>query len=110
MKPIDLIDALRKSDKYIEVIFMQGGCYQFYKVLKSIWSDAIPLMNDDQDHVITEIDGKFYDICGEVSDEESAEFMMMNAIEEELASTWSFGRNYQLKVAECPACEEPIGV
>ena len=40
-----------------------GNCYQFYKILKSVFKDAEAYY--DSNHVWTKIDGKFYDIRGE---------------------------------------------
>lgn len=43
--------------------FTHGGCYLFYRILKSYF-DCEPYY--DQDHIITKIGDKFYDITGEV--------------------------------------------
>ncbi len=47
-----------------KTFFTEGGCYLFYRVLRSYFKYAEAYY--DQDHVITKIDGKFYDISGEV--------------------------------------------
>jgi hypothetical protein len=39
-------------------------CFKFYEMLKNFYPQAIA--HHDSDHVITEIDGKFYDSTGEV--------------------------------------------
>lgn len=46
-------------------IFLYGSCMNFHLLLKSVWPDARAWSNED--HVITEIHGKFYDITGLVS-------------------------------------------
>lgn len=46
--------------------FTNGGCYLFYLILKNYYKEAQPYYN--QDHVVTLINGRFYDITGEVTD------------------------------------------
>lgn len=62
MRPIELIGAIRNSFKQSVNVYTEGGCYQFYKILKVAFPQAKAYY--DSDHVITEIDGKFYDITG----------------------------------------------
>lgn len=40
IKPIEFIDRLRQSDSYIKVIYTEGGCFQFFKILKSLYPSA----------------------------------------------------------------------
>jgi len=44
--------------------FQEGGCYLFFRILKSYFPSAEAYYN--QDHVITKIGDKFYDITGTV--------------------------------------------
>ncbi|MCY9861533.1 hypothetical protein OTK49_03250 [Vibrio coralliirubri] len=62
-------------------------------------------MSKDKDHVVTEIDGKFYDITGEVEPDEYAPFTDDDLT---LAQTWSFSRTRLLSLGECPNCDEPL--
>ena len=39
-KILSFLKALRESDFFIEYIYTRGGCYQLYKVLKSLWPSA----------------------------------------------------------------------
>lgn len=48
-------------------IFTKGSCLNFYLILRTVYPNAIPWYN--QDHIVTEIDGRFYDITGSVSNE-----------------------------------------
>lgn len=49
-----LINALRKTDPYIEAIFTNGSCYQFYKFLKVLYIEAEPYFYDfNKDHIVT---------------------------------------------------------
>lgn len=58
------ISTIRNSFIGSEKVFTSGSCYQFYKILKCVWPDAEAYY--DSDHVITKINGRFYDIKGEV--------------------------------------------
>ena len=64
-----LVDSLRKTDNYIESIFMQGGCYQFHLFLKTIFPDAIPFIHKNKDHIISKIGNKLFDITGIIENE-----------------------------------------
>jgi hypothetical protein len=50
----------------MEKIFLFGSCLNFHLILRSIFPEAKPYYNVD--HIITEIDGKYYDITGQVFD------------------------------------------
>jgi len=63
---LDFIEAIRKSREDNEIAYTNGGCYQFYKILKSVFPEAEPYYNSD--HVITKIGNNFYDISGVVTD------------------------------------------
>lgn len=65
--PLGLISAIRESIINSEIIYTNGSCYKFYKILKSVFPEAKAYYNSD--HVITEIKGKYYDITGEVRKE-----------------------------------------
>lgn len=58
------IATIRDSFIGSQQVYTEGSCYHFYLILKNVFPDAKPYY--DQDHIITEIDGKFYDITGEV--------------------------------------------
>lgn len=60
---IRIISAIRESFDNSVLVYTNGGCYKFHKILKSIFPEAKGYYNSD--HVITEIDGRFYDITGE---------------------------------------------
>ena len=102
----NVIKTLRGSDRYIETIFTQGGCYQFHLFLKSLYPYAIPYLTEDNEHVATLIHDDFYDITGNVSNEQG--YTRMRENEKREAMTWSFSRTQMLSVGECAQCEEPI--
>lgn len=60
----DVITAIRESFNGADYVYTNGSCYKFYKILKTIFPNAKAYYNSD--HVITKINGKYYDITGEV--------------------------------------------
>jgi len=60
--PLKVISAIRGSFKDSPYVYKNGSCYEFYKILRTIYPQAVPWT--DIDHVWTEIDGKWYDIDG----------------------------------------------
>ena len=104
---LTLITELRGTEKYIQAIFMYGGCYRFHLFLKKLFPDAVPYINTDKTHVITEYKGKFYDITGEVDPEGFSE---MTREDVEMAEKWSFSSKMALSLGECPHCGESIVV
>lgn len=64
MTVLGFIKTIRNSFIGADKVYTNGSCYQFYKILKYVFPQANAYY--DSDHVITEIDGKFYDITGEV--------------------------------------------
>lgn len=64
LSPEFFIQTIRESFKGSEIVYTQGSCYKFYKILKQVFPEAKAYYNSD--HVLTEIGGRFYDITGEV--------------------------------------------
>jgi hypothetical protein len=58
------ISVVRDSFIGSQQVYTEGSCYHFYLILKEVFPEAKPYY--DISHVLTEIDGKFYDITGEV--------------------------------------------
>ncbi len=110
IEPIEFINKLRESDRYIEVIYTEGSCYQFFKVLKALYPNAKPIKvkwkNTIYNHIITEIDNRYYDITGEVK---LSDYDYKYVVKEDLfeIEKWSFSKKAWLS-KECPICEEPI--
>lgn len=103
MKPEMLIKALSETDEYIKYIYLNGGCYKFYKFLKSVFPEAEPYFNVDEDHVVSKIGRCYYDITGEVE----GEYLPLSKQDIEKCERWSFSR-YNWLYKECPACGEPV--
>ena len=60
-KVLEFITTVRASFGGSIAIYTCGNCYQFYEILKIVFPDAEAF---DVGHVITKIDGNFYDIRG----------------------------------------------
>ncbi len=103
-----LVNSLRETDRYIESIFMQGGCYRFHLFLKNIFPVATPFIHKDKDHIISKIDNQFFDIKGIV--ENKNEYSPLKKSELEMVEKWSFSKWHLLQLKECPFCEELLVV
>jgi hypothetical protein len=104
---LQFINAIRKTDKYIEMIYMNGACYQFFLLLKTYFPECEPYITNEKNHVITKYNGKYYDITGQVS---GNWYTPMTDSEIDMASAWSFHRTKVIQIGECPFCGEPIVV
>ncbi|MAY54534.1 MAG: hypothetical protein CMQ37_01545 [Gammaproteobacteria bacterium] len=100
----EFIAILRESDPHIKGLFTHGSCYRFVKLLQSLFPNVVPMISADGNHAAAELDGKLYDITGEITGE------FREATVEDLVTmdSWSFDRYHMLQVGECPVCEEPI--
>lgn len=61
---LNQIAAIRASHSQMSNIFLYGSCLNLFCILKSFYPESEAFFN--QDHVVTQIDGKFYDITGRV--------------------------------------------
>ena len=100
----NFIDTIRKTDFYVEIIYMNGGCYQFHLLLKSLFG-CEAYITPNKGHVVSKYNNKYYDIMGEYTKEEPTKITEEEII---MAEKWSFYRNNKLKITECPNCESPI--
>lgn len=62
----------QKSIENNEDFFNEGGDYLLYRILKSFWPHA-EAYRDSAKHIVTKIDGRYYDITGEVKCDECDE-------------------------------------
>lgn len=110
ISPSKFLKALRESDFFIESIYMHGGCYQLYKILKTIFPSAKPYINSSMPHVATLVHGTLYDINGRIRPSEEKKFKPMTIEDMTEAEKWSFAGNNDLYYGECPNCGEPIKI
>lgn len=61
---LNLISTIRESFGSSIATYTQGNCYQFYEILKVIFPNAEAY---ESGHIYTKINGKFYDIRGELN-------------------------------------------
>lgn len=64
---LSFLRELKYSYHLNEQIYTQGSCFRLYKILQSLFLQANPYYSHLDGHWITEIDGKFYDINGEIN-------------------------------------------
>ena len=107
---LKIIKSLRESDMYIKDIFTKGGCYRFHLFLKVLYPKAIPYINQERNHVVTRVFGKYFDITGEVSSKYPNNFRPINKTDLREVKRWSFHKHSLLQITECPACAEPLCV
>ena len=69
--PTEFIRSIRESFNGSKTVYTQGSCYQFYLILKGIYPEAIAYYDDIHCHIYTKIDKKFYDIYGELTNEQT---------------------------------------
>ena len=58
------IKTIRDSFEGSINVYTEGSCYQFYRILKEVFPESVAFY--DGYHVITEIEGRYYDITGEI--------------------------------------------
>lgn len=63
-KIVNLITEIRNSHSRTVEIYTGGSCLNFHLILRSVFQEAKPYYNSN--HIVTEIDGTFYDITGVV--------------------------------------------
>lgn len=75
VEPLEFINTLRNSDDYIKIIYLNGGCYNLFKILKLLYPNAIAYKvkvtdyDDFYSHIVTRIGENYYDINGIVNTE-----------------------------------------
>lgn len=100
-----IIQAIRSSDPFIETIYLNGGCYRFYLILKEIYPEAKLYINEDENHVSAYIRGAIYDITGLCNEH----MVPATQEQEKKCQAWGFSNKYQL-ATECPYCQEAIPI
>jgi len=104
MNILTFIQELNQTDMYIHHIYSKGGCYKLHILLSKMYKNTIPYTNGN--HIITKYKGKFYDIYGEVDNQDG--FRKLKEEDIPTVSKWSFYMNNLLVLKDCPYCDEPI--
>lgn len=76
-----LIKTIKNSFKGSDYVYTAGSCYKFYEVLKEVFPEAKPLINQEGQHIVSLIDGKCYDINGLVKNPDDFGEMTKEQIE-----------------------------
>ena len=97
-KVISFIKLIRNpAPRKMCEIFTMGGCYQFYRILKQIFPEAIPYKTANRNytfeargdftfpvrHVVSKIGDRYYDIRGEFKLEKEIEFERIASMDDE---------------------------
>lgn len=62
---LEVITAIRESHPDMSELYTKGQCYNFYKILRSIYGQSVePWYDYLEGHVYSKIGGRFYDIRG----------------------------------------------
>lgn len=61
---LQFIRLIRESHKEMVNIYTKGSCLDFFFILRNVFPSARAYYNSN--HIITRIDGRYYDITGQV--------------------------------------------
>lgn len=64
MNILNFIKTIRESFIGSEIVYTKGSCYNFFLIIKEVYPNAQCYY--DENHVITKLGNKYYDITGEV--------------------------------------------
>jgi len=64
--PEHFIATIRDSFKDAEYVYLNGSCFEFYKILKCVFPDAEPYYDAVTCHIFTKIGSGYYDIRGRI--------------------------------------------
>ena len=102
---LEFIEAVRASFVGADHVYTNGSCYQFFKILKVVYPDAIAYY--DNDHIISKIGNKYYDITGEVEKGKHTTLDGYNSDTSIKTAKWSMYSNV-LYCEDCDSCSPLI--
>lgn len=102
--PLALIEAVNNADPLMAEVFTKGGCFQLFVILQSVFAGARAFIDDDKGHVVTWIEGVYYDINGAYPGEDA--LREMSRAEQDTASRWRFSKNMAVGFKKCIHCLE----
>lgn len=63
---LNFLTVVRYSFHDAPLVYTRGGCYGLYQILKVVYPSAVAYFDDaEQEHILTKIEGRYYDINGE---------------------------------------------
>lgn len=86
---LNYIIELRSSIPNSVYRYLHGDCYKLARTLVNIFGGEV-YMNNQRDHAIAKIRGKYYDINGSISLKHSDQYHIADNIEHKMASSWSY--------------------
>lgn len=91
MNPVLFIETIRSGNPYAVDIYTKGGCYNFHEILLAKYPESEAFY--DGDHVITKIEGEYYDITGKVK---SVNHIRMTQEDKDEAKQWK--KDFKLNI------------
>lgn len=85
------IAKVRDSFIGSQQVYTEGSCYHFYLILKEVFPDAEPWY--DNEHIVTKIGDKFYDITGEIRRDELDMFKYQRLPSYQLKAPYNIYKN-----------------
>lgn len=82
------IKSVRESFPDAPIIYTFGGCFGFFKILKTVFPIAKTYRTKDYKHVVAKIGNRYYDIYGECVDISSKPKYDYEKISKEQEETW----------------------
>lgn len=101
---LNIITNIRESFYGSIFVYTNGSCYQFFKILNSIYPEAEACFKDN--HIVSKIDGKYYDINGEINDD----FIPLNEVDSEIIKSIVNNKYGVSGYIECPNCYDVFKV
>lgn len=85
---IAFIKAVRESFPDAPIIYRYGGCYGFHLILKEVYPTADPFVTANNDHIVTRINDRFYDVLGEYVNNDGELFDKVKKLTEKQKEYW----------------------
>lgn len=79
------------AHRILKKVYQRGNCYMFAKTLQFVFPQAV-LYNYQYfgHHVVACIGGVFYDITGQIEDQDLTDYFVLTEEQERIARTWCY--------------------
>ena len=64
---IPFLRELKYSFSEAQKVYTHGSCFRLFKIIQTIYPYANPMYSETDGHWVTEINGRYYDINGEIN-------------------------------------------
>jgi len=106
MNKVELfIETIRESFVGSITVFTKGSCYKFYEILKEVYPQATAWYSENDDHVVTCVDGVLYDIHGFVIANDTYKELLEYEMDI-IVAVCRAKFNGNIDYVECPNCDE----